>query len=151
MKPYVLLAHEWHAMAVDYIDDHGVTKLGLRWEAVVDMAKGRVEDVKDLGMYRVSVIRRQLLIMHLSCADFSVSSLFDRNLPNACPAAVSSRLVVAAGSSGTRVIILDDAGAVHPDGGLNWSLGPALAGKDVKLRILGRAGEDGSCLCVRQG
>jgi hypothetical protein len=40
------------------------------------------------------------------------------------------------------VIILDDAGAVHPDGGLNWSLGPSLAGKDVKLRVLGHAGEE---------
>lgn len=79
-----------------------------------------------------------------------MSSLFDRNLPNACPAAVSSRLVVAAGTAGTRLIILDDAGAVHPDGGLNWSLGPSLAGKDVKLRIRGHAGERAACLLDRQ-
>jgi hypothetical protein len=39
------------------------------------------------------------------------------------------------------VIILDDAGAVHPDGGLNWSLGPSFAGKDIKLRVLGHAGK----------
>jgi len=58
MKPYVLLAHEWHAMAVDYIDDNGVTKLGLRWEAIVDMTKGNVEDINDLGMLAVLLMRR---------------------------------------------------------------------------------------------
>jgi hypothetical protein len=58
MKPYILLTHEWHAMAVDYIDDNGVTKLGLRWEAVVDMTKGKVEDSKDLGMFKACLIRK---------------------------------------------------------------------------------------------
>ena len=49
MKPYVLLAHEWHAMGVDYVDHAGKTNLGLRWEAVVDLTKGKVEDAKNLG------------------------------------------------------------------------------------------------------
>jgi phosphatidylinositol glycan class T len=61
MKPYVLLAHEWHAMAVDYIDDNGVTKLGLRWEAVADMTKGKVEDSRDLGKLNISPERNGLL------------------------------------------------------------------------------------------
>jgi hypothetical protein len=53
MKPYVLLAHEWHAMGVDYLDDKGTTKLGLRWEAVVDLTKGKVENSKDLSKFPV--------------------------------------------------------------------------------------------------
>jgi hypothetical protein len=42
-------------------------------------------------------------------------------------------------NSGTRVIILDDAGAVHRDGGLNWHLDRSFAGKDIKLRVVGHA------------
>jgi hypothetical protein len=57
MKPYVLLAHEWHAMGVDYVDHAGMTTLGLRWEAVVDLTKGKVEDAKNLGkpLYRIVI------------------------------------------------------------------------------------------------
>ena len=71
--------------------------------------------------------------------DFSISSVFDRVLPAACPAAASSRIVVSP-HSGTKVTILDDAGAVHPDGGLNWTLDRLLTGKDIKLRVVGKAG-----------
>lgn len=72
-------------------------------------------------------------------SDFSISSIFDRNLPEACPASSSSKVIVTAGDTKTRIIIMDDAGAVHPDGGLNWTLDRHMAGQDVKLRIKGDA------------
>lgn len=39
MKPYVLLAHDWHAMGVDYRsnEDDSETDLVLWWEAVVNL------------------------------------------------------------------------------------------------------------------
>jgi hypothetical protein len=38
MKPYILLAHDWHAMGIDYTsnEDDSATDLLLWWEAVVD-------------------------------------------------------------------------------------------------------------------
>lgn len=50
MRPYVLLAHEWHAMGVDFVQSGGKEKLGLRWEAVADLTKGKVEDSHNIGM-----------------------------------------------------------------------------------------------------
>lgn len=50
MRPYVLLAHEWHAMGVDFVQSGGKEKLGLRWEAVTDLTKGKVEDSHNIGM-----------------------------------------------------------------------------------------------------
>jgi phosphatidylinositol glycan class T len=39
MKPYVLLAHDWHAMGVDYTSSESdeTTELVLWWEAVVNL------------------------------------------------------------------------------------------------------------------
>lgn len=141
MKPYVLLAHEWHAMGVDYLDHAGQTHLGLKWEAVVDLTKGKAEDAKNLGKRPNLCVINMPWLTHFD-ADFSISSIFDRLLPPACPAAGSSRIVVSS-HPGTKVIILDDAGAMHPDGGLNWKLDRFLAGKDIKLRVLNNAGKLG--------
>jgi hypothetical protein len=63
MKPYVLLSHSWHAMGVDYEENEGKVKLGLRWEAVADLAKGKVEDSKDLGELIVDRHGQRILIL----------------------------------------------------------------------------------------
>lgn len=58
MKPYVLLAHDWHAMGVDYTssEDDSETDLVLWWEAVVnlvdwekDAKRGECSDMTNVG------------------------------------------------------------------------------------------------------
>ncbi|KAJ9107906.1 hypothetical protein QFC19_002649 [Naganishia cerealis] len=114
MKPYVLLAHDWHAMGIDYTsnEEDSATELLLWWEAVINL----VDWEKHAGR------------------DFSIASLFDRKLPRACPVADTSQIILSGSEDDLGQLVSNPPGSVSGPRFRLWDYDSDLAHRDIEFR-----------------
>ncbi|KAJ9102378.1 hypothetical protein QFC21_002778 [Naganishia friedmannii] len=114
MKPYILLAHDWHAMGIDYTsnEDDSDTDLLLWWEAVIDPIDWE---------------------KHTS-RDFSIVSLFDRNLPRACSVADVSEFILSGSEDDLAHLVTSPSSSSSGDGFRLWKYDNDLSHKNIDFR-----------------
>jgi phosphatidylinositol glycan class T len=132
MKPYVLLAHDWHAMGVDYTssEDDTETNLVLWWEAVVDL----VDWEKEAKRGEWSFITNVDGSLNGISSDFSIHSLFDRDLPRMCPVAQTSEIILAGEEPDLLQLVSGSPSSSSGDGFRVWEYDRSLAGKNLDFR-----------------